>query len=137
MARMVVALSAAAAAAGGVAEVPPETAARDLVPPALLKLLIEHPVLTPYFPRGPIVVSDSLLEPGPVPSRFGQHVEIVRDSALGDRPCLRMSAFDVRGLDATAVAEYRAKLVEFHFVLKRSPAGWWQVIGASSRETAP
>jgi hypothetical protein len=71
-----------------------------------------------------------------VPSRFGQRVEVVGDSELGDRACLRLLSFDVRGLDATAVAEYRARQVEFHFTLKRSTAGWWRVVGASSRVAA-
>jgi hypothetical protein len=136
MARIVAALSVTGAAAGGAPQAPPGGAGQALVPPALLKLLIEHPILTKYIPRGPLLVSDSLLEPGLVPSRFGQRVEVVGDSELGDRACLRLLSFDVRGLDATAVAEYRAQQVEFHFALKRSAAGWWRVVGASSRVAA-
>ena len=106
-----------------------------LVPRPVLKLIVEHPVLAPYLNseipgRGPLVVSDHLLEPGVTPSRFGQPLLIVPDREVGKRPHLRIAKFEVDGSQAKAVVEYRVEGVQAIFDLRRDSKGWWTVVDA-------
>src|SRR5207253_10783184 len=80
----------------------------------VLKLIVEHPVLAPYLHpetpgRVPLLVSDHLLEPGVMPSRFGQPLRIVPDRELGTKPHLRVLSFEVDGARAKAVVEYKVE----------------------------
>jgi len=131
-ARAVAALSLTGGMAAAGAQEPGPQAARR-IPPALLKLLIEHPLATRHLPPGPLQISNSLLEPGLVPSRFGQRVELVSDSEAERNGCLRFRSFDVRGSSATVVAEYRPARVALQFELAVSAGGWWRIVSAVAR----
>ncbi len=108
---------------------------QPLLPRPALKLIVEHPALAPYVHpeiagRGPLVVSDHLLEPGVTPSRFGQPLRIVPDREVGTKPHLRILSFDVDGFRAKAVVEYKVEGVQAIFDLRRDSKGWWTAVDA-------
>jgi len=108
---------------------------QPLLPRPVLKLIVEHPALTPYLHseiagRVPLVVSDHLLEPGVTPSRFGQPLRIVPDREVATKPHVRILSFDVEGSRAKAVVEYRVEGVRAVFDLRRDSKGWWTVVDA-------
>lgn len=107
----------------------------QLVPRAVLKLIIDHPALAGYLHpevagRVPLVISDHLLAPGVTPSKFGQPVRIVRDREVGSQPHIRFLSFEVEGSRANAVIEYKVEGMEAVFILESTSAGWWKVVDA-------
>jgi len=112
---------------------------RQLIPRAVLKLIIDHPALAGYLHpevagRVPLVVSDHLLAPGVTPSKFGQPVRILGDREMGSRPHIRFQSFEVRGARAKTVVEYKVEGVEAVFTLESTASGWWSVVDAKVAE---
>lgn len=108
---------------------------QPLVPRSVLRLIIDHPGLASHFhpeerERLPLVVSDHLLAEGVTPSKFGQPVLILADTALRARPYLRFKSFQVQGNLAHAVLEYPVERVEARFTLSRTDSGWWTIVDA-------
>ena len=90
---------------------------RQLVPRAVLKLIIDHPALAGYLHpevagRVPLVISDHLLAPGVTPSKFGQPVRILSDREVGSQPHIRFQSFEVQGARAKTVIEYKVERVK-------------------------
>lgn len=115
-------------------------ASPDLVPRAVVKLIIEYPRLAKYLHpelegRVPLVISDHLLAPGITPSRFGHPVQIIPDRDIGARPHIRFMSFKVKGTRATTVIEYKAEGVRGEFELESTPSGWWKVLDAKISES--
>jgi len=107
---------------------------QQLVPRAVLKLIIQHPALDQYLNpaatgRGPLVVSDYLLALGITPSRFGEPIRILDEREAGSLSHLRFRSFELAGARARAVVEYKAKGVEAAFILENN-GGWWGVANA-------
>jgi len=112
---------------------------QQLVPRAVLKLIIDHPALAGYLHpevagRVPLVVSDHLLAPGVTPSKFGQPVRILGDREMGSRPHIRFQSFEVRGTRAKTVVEYKVEGVQAVFNLESTASGWWTVIDVKVAE---
>lgn len=110
-----------------------------LVPRSVLKLIIDHPGLASHFHpetrgRVPLVVSDHLLAEGVTPSKFGQPLRILADTAMGARPHLRFRRFEIQGNVAHAVVEYRVEGVEASFTLRRTDSEWWSIVEAKVSE---
>src|SRR6266571_9160900 len=108
---------------------------QQLIPRAVLKLIIDHPALAGYLHpeaagRVPLVISDHLLAPGVTPSRFGQPVRILGDREVGSQPHIRFRSFEVRGARAKTVVEYKVEGVEAVFTLESTASGWWKVVDA-------
>ena len=108
---------------------------QPLVPRSVLKLIIDHPDLASHFHpetrgRVPLVVSDHLLAEGVTPSKYGQPLLILADTAMGARPHLRFRSFHVEGNLAHAVVEYRMEGVEASFTLSRTDSEWWSIVEA-------
>ena len=109
--------------------------AQQLVPRAVLKLIVDHSALAPYLHpevagRIPVVISDHLLEPGVTPSKFGKPLRIVPDREVGAQPHLRVLTFKVDGPVAKLTLEYKVEGVEAVFTLRRDSNGWWSVVEA-------
>ncbi len=109
-------------------------ASQQLIPRAVLKLIIQHPALEQYLGasgpgQDPLVVSDHLLAPGMTPSRFGEPIRILGEREVSSLSHLRFRSFEVSGARAKAVVEYKAKGVEAEFMLENK-GGWWSVIDA-------
>ena len=109
---------------------------QQLVPRAVLKLIIEHPALVGYLHpeiagRTPLVVSDHLLASGVTPSRFGQPVRILSDREVGSQPHIRFASFEVEGARAKTVIEYKVESLEIVFTLESTALGWWKVVDAT------
>jgi len=108
---------------------------QQLVPRAVLKLIIGDPALVGYLHpeiagRVPLVISDHLLAPGVTPSKFGQPVRILRDREVGSQPHIRFQSFEVQGAQARTVIEYKAESLEMVFTLESTASGWWRVVDA-------
>jgi hypothetical protein len=125
----------AAVAASGWAVRASGQESRQLIPRAVLKLIIDHPALAGYLHpeaagRVPLVISDHLLAPGVTPSKFGQPVRILGDREVGSQPHLRFQSFELRGARAKTVVEYKVEGVEAIFTLESTASGWWSVADA-------
>jgi hypothetical protein len=122
----------AAVAASGWAVRASGQESQQLIPRAVLKLIIDHPALAGYLHPGrvPLVISDHLLAPGVTPSKFGQPVRILGDREVGSQPHLRFQSFEVRGARAKTVVEYKVEGVEAVFTLESTASGWWSVADA-------
>ena len=106
---------------------------QQLVPRAVLKLIIDHPALAGYLHpevagRVPLVVSDHLLAPGVTPSKFGQPVRILGDREVGSQPHIRFQSFEVQGTRAKTMVEYKVEGVQAVFNLESTASGWWSVV---------
>jgi hypothetical protein len=116
-----------------------EQQSQQLIPRAVLKLIIDDPALAGYLHpevagRVPLVISDHLLALGVTPSKFGQPVRILSDREVGSQPHLRFRSFDVEGSRAKTVIEYKVEGVTAVFTLESSSAGWWKVLDAQIAE---
>ena len=114
-------------------------ATQELVPRAVLKLIIDHPALARYLHpevggRVPLVISDHLLAPGVTPSKFGQPVRVVPDREVGSQPHIRFLSFEVAGSRAKALIQYKVEGVEAVFNLESTSPGWWTVVDAKVTE---
>ena len=112
---------------------------QQLIPRAVLKLIIDDPALSGYLHpeaagRVPLVISDHLLAPGVTPSKFGQPVRILGDRDVGSQPHLRFRSFELRGARAKTVVEYKVEGVEAVFALESTASGWWSVVDAKVAE---
>jgi len=112
---------------------------QQLIPRAVLKLIIDHPALAGYFHpevagRVPLVISDHLLASGVTPTKFGQPVRILSDREVGSQPHLRFQRFEIEGSRAKTMVEYKVEGVEAVFTLESSSAGWWKVLDAKVAE---
>ncbi len=112
---------------------------RQLIPRAVLKLIIDDPALAGYLHpeaagRVPLVISDHLLAQGVTPSKFGQPVRILSDREVGSQPHIRFRSFEVQGARAKTVVEYKVEGVEAVFTLESTALGWWKVVDAKIAE---
>src|SRR6266705_5880080 len=112
---------------------------QQLIPRAVLKLIIDDPALAGYLHpeaagRVPLVISDHLLAQGVTPSKFGQPVRILSDREVGSQPHIRFRSFEVRGARAKTVVEYKVEGVEAVFTLESTALGWWKVVDAKIAE---
>ncbi len=129
----------AAVAASGWAVRASGQQSQQLVPRAVLKLIIDDPALSGYLHpeaagRVPLVISDHLLASGVTPSKFGQPVRILGDREVGSQPHIRFRSFEVRGARAKTVVEYKVEGVEAVFTLESTASGWWKVVDAKIAE---
>ncbi len=113
----------------------PGQQSQQLIPRAVLKLVIDHPALAGYLHpevagRVPLVISDHLLAPGVTPSKFGQPVRILSDREVGSQPHIRFQSLEVEGSQAKTVIEYKVEGVEAVFILESTSSGWWKVVDA-------
>ncbi len=112
---------------------------QQLIPRAVLKLIIDHPALAGYLHpevagRVPLVISDHLLAPGVTPSKFGQPVRILSDREVGSQPHIRFQSFEVQGARAQTAIEYKVEGVKAVFTLEGTASGWWRVVDAKVAE---
>jgi hypothetical protein len=97
----------------------------------IAQLVLDAPALQQYYhagsapERAPLAVAlNDHVDGAWKLTKFGEPVEMVDPGALGDRPHVRFTRFDVTGDKARVELEYDVEGVAMSAVLERRDAGW-------------